>query len=195
MPFFDQLKAQADKAQFEANKMMRVNAVQNEINGLRNQFQARRDELSGLVYEAFKAGQLTDPKLISVCEAMQTLDNAIVAKQRDIDAIKQERAPGAGPTPAQPPRPATPAPTSAVSAPAAASGTVYGHICPKENIQLPENVMFCPNCGSKAVDVPAPAPAAPAPVLSARPSTCPNCQAPLAPNVAFCPNCGAKITA
>ncbi len=210
MPFFDRIKSGADKAAFEANRMMRVNQVQNEINGLKGQLAGRRDELGAAVYEQFKAGQLTDPKLVAICEAMRTLEAQVSAKEKDVEKIRQEQAPGTASQPAKPAAPAAPAPmptvpqapastipTQVTSTPASstpAAGAVYGHICPNEQIQLPANVMFCPSCGAKAIDVPPPAQApetTPAP--NAAPSVCPNCQTPLAPNAVFCPNCGTRV--
>ncbi|MGB8644366.1 MAG: zinc ribbon domain-containing protein [Anaerolineae bacterium] len=207
MPFFDRLKGEADKAAFEANRMMRVNSVQSEIGGLKGQLQARRDELGAAVYELFKAQQLTEPKLIAICEAMRTTEAAIAAKEKDIENIRHEKAPDHTAPVAKPasPMPGAPipgiptmvtAPAAVANAPAPAAGEVYGHICSNEKVPLPANVMFCPNCGAKAIDVPPPAAqastAAPAP--AATPGVCPNCQNPLAPNATFCPNCGARVS-
>ncbi len=192
MPLFDQLRGGVDRAKFEANKAMRVNTAQSELGALKTQMAGRRDELGAAVFALFKAGQLTEPDLVKICEAMVTLETNIAAKDKEIESIRAEVAPTA-PPPAPAAAPATPSRSVAAPAPApSTAGGPYGHICPTEKIPVPAGAAFCPSCGARAIDVPPPA--APAPAAPAQQRTCPNCNNPVAPNAGFCPNCGTKLT-
>jgi len=65
--------------------------------------------------------------------------------------------------------------------------------CPNCNAGLPDDAVFCDQCGTSISSSPAAAaPAAPAPAAG-RESTCPQCGAAAIPGEAFCDNCGASL--
>jgi predicted amidophosphoribosyltransferase len=68
--------------------------------------------------------------------------------------------------------------------------------CPNCGAELPEDAVFCDQCGASLGSSGAPA-VTPAPAAAAVPmaeSVCPQCGAPTIPGEAFCDNCGASLS-
>jgi predicted RNA-binding Zn-ribbon protein involved in translation (DUF1610 family) len=134
--------------------------VQGEINALQKQIATRKNELGAVAWELFCAKRLTEQELVAICEAIAQAEEQIAEKEKVIESIRQESLPIAEPLPV----------------------ATYGHICPKERIRLPDHAVFCPSCGSKAVDISPPTA-----------KVCSNCGTSVSENAAFCPNCGGRI--
>jgi DNA-directed RNA polymerase subunit RPC12/RpoP len=160
MDFVERLRGGMDRATFEANKHIRINTIQGEINTLKGQIATRKAELGAIAWELFRAQRLSQSELVALCEVMADLEKQIAEKDNTIEGIRQEMLPSPEPIPV----------------------VVFGHICPKERIVLPDQVSFCPNCGSRAIDIPPP-----------QSLSCPNCHASIAENATFCSHCGSKI--
>jgi RNA polymerase subunit RPABC4/transcription elongation factor Spt4 len=166
MGFLDSLRKGADRAQLEANKLVRINRVQSQINTLKQQIQQRIVQLGEKTLELHRTKQLSEPDLVALCEGIIALEKEITEKEAEIEAIKQEVLPEG----------------------VAAAPATYGHICPQCKINLPQEADFCPNCGSKAVDIPPPTPIAATTVVK-----CTNCGATLVEGAKFCLECGTKV--
>jgi len=167
MGFLDSMKKGTARAQLEADKLIRINRVQGQISGLKQQIRQKTHLLGEKSLELYRAEQLAEPDLMVICEGIVVLEEEIAEKEAQIETIKQESLPEE--------------PEEIEAAP-----TTYGHVCPQCEISLPEEAVFCPNCGSKAVDVLPPAAA----TTTAR---CTNCGAVLSEGTVFCPQCGTKI--
>lgn len=164
MEFLESMRKGAARAQLETEKLLRINRVQREINALKQRIRQRTLQLGEKSLELYRAEELSESALIAICEGIVTLEKEIAEKEVEIEAIRLESLP-----------------EEIVAAPA-----TYGHLCPQCKISLPEEAVFCPNCGSKAVDVPPPA----GPSMAAQ---CTNCGAMLLEDAVFCPQCGTKV--
>ena len=68
-------------------------------------------------------------------------------------------------------------------------------VCPSCNVDLPDDAVFCDQCGA-SLDSSAPSPApALARASPAGADVCPQCHVPTIPGEAFCDNCGASLAA
>lgn len=155
---FEGIRERATKAAFEADKLRRITQVRATIRGLRKELERKRKEIGDSALQLYDAGQLTQPQLVELCEQLAPLRNQIREKEAKIESIRKEKPPEA-PTPA-----------------------LYGHVCPRCKIKFPEEVDFCPRCGTKIENVPPPAT-----------SICPQCGAALVEGSAFCSSCGAEV--
>jgi len=164
--FLDRLKKGADRAAFEAERLRRIASVRSEINALKGRVKQNRKSLGIRALELFDADHLTQPELLEICEQIAALRQQVAEKEAKIEAIRQETLP-------EEPEPA-----------------LYGHICPRCKIRLPDEAQFCPRCGGPAADVlPPTLPEAPAGRL------CSNCGERLVEGAVSCPSCGTKVKA
>ena len=136
-----------NRAAATANRLVRTQQVEAAISNLRGQQRKVENEIGVKVLEKYRAGQFTDPDLVPSFQSWDNLAQQIAQKENEKKAIEAEAN--------QPPAPARQQP-----APAAPPAQAYGHLCSKERIPIPAGASFCPNCGSPAIDVPPPAPAA-----------------------------------
>ncbi len=196
--FFERIRLGADKARFEAERLLRINQAQSVLKDLERQLEGVTAAMGSKVVALYDAGTLTQPELVESCQRIEAMRQRISAQTAEIERIRNE----------QPPE----APVAARS----------GRMCPRCQIQLPVGTAFCPQCGSKAVDI-APPPVAPGvkcptcgetipagarfcptdgtPVEQATapppPPTavCPTCQASVPAGAMFCPECGTSTSA
>jgi len=161
--FLDRIKGEAEKAGFEAERFRRLNQAQGVLKGLQRDLERQTAAMGLQALALYDAGALTQPELVTACQQIDGARQRIADQQAQIERIRQEK----------PPEPV-------ISA-------VYGHICPRCQILLADEVRFCPRCGTQAVNVAPPPPAAG--------QTCAQCRAPLPPGTLFCPQCGARVEA
>lgn len=152
------VKEKAKRVAFEADKRKRIFQIQSEISSIKAQIERKTGEIGAAVLRLFDAGQLNQPELIELCKEIVALREQIVRKEMEIKEIEEEKFP---------------------EKPALA---IYGHICPKCKVKLPQEVVFCPRCGTKTVDIPAPTGLA-----------CAVCGFLLPEGAIFCPKCGTKV--
>lgn len=157
---FDEIKKQARRAAFEADKKKRIFQIRSEIGPLQREIERKTREIGVAVLQLFDAGRLNQDELVELCREVARLREQIAEKEAEIRRIEEEKFPEA-PTPA-----------------------LYGHICPKCKVQLPNEVVFCPRCGTKTVYV--------SPPLG---RVCPNCGLSLPEGTMFCPRCGTRLGA
>lgn len=159
--FFGRIKLGADKARFEAERLLRINQAQSVLKELERQLQGATAAMGSQVVALYDAGTLTQPELMESCQRIEAMRQRISAQTAEIERIRNE----------QPPE----APVVVRS----------GHMCPQCQIQLPVGTGFCPQCGSKAVDV------APPPVVPGL--KCPTCGEPIPAGARFCPIDGTSV--
>ncbi len=159
MEFLDYIREGTEMAKEEIEKRTRLVREGGELRRLRQHRDAVVRGLGERVLELFKSGEGAQDQIASECQAIITLEDQIARKELDMQRIAQLSA-------------------RRVTVP------VYGHICPGCQIQLPDEAVFCPNCGTQAEDVAPP---------EARGATCPECQAGIPVESKFCPWCGASL--
>lgn len=159
----------AGRVGFEAEKQRRVLQLQTELRGLRKQVEEGVVKVGEKALELYEQGQLDQADLAVVLEEVAALKAEIAQKEEEIEATKVEEF--------------VPPPTSAKST----------LMCPQCDKPLSEGAVFCPECGSEAVEVAPPEPETPAEPEAGL--TCPNCGESLAEGAAFCHKCGTKMEA
>lgn len=168
MPIMDQFKRGVDKAKFEADRLVRINRVQNEIGNVKREIFSVREKIAAAVIDHHKQGDLLHADLEELCGAIDQFETQIAEKEAQIAAIRAEVLPST-PVPAAPP----PSPSGSTNR------------CPHCGFAAPAGAVFCPNCGKQIP--PPPPPVAPAA------NKCSNCSFGLGAEAAFCPNCGQKV--
>lgn len=171
---FDKFKQNVGQAaavaKWKADQMVRQNKVQGEVNNIKREVAAARDQIAGGVLDMRQRGEQLPPEIEALCANIDGLMAQLAEHEAQLAAINAEQAPGAAPAPA------------AYAAPAAATKS-----CPNCHTSVPAAAMFCTTCGYNFAQPPAPAPA---PVASV---TCPNCHFEVQGGAAFCPNCGTRV--
>lgn len=155
---FEGIREGAAKAAFEADKLRRITQIRASIRSLKKKLEQEKKKISDAVLQLYDAGEVTQPELLALCEQLAPLRSQIAEKEAEIKRIRQEK-------PAEVPSPA-----------------LYGHICPRCKTEFPEEVVFCPHCGTRIEDVPPPAG-----------FVCPQCNAALVEGAVFCSFCGARV--
>jgi len=165
MSLWDSVKRGVSGAQLSADKLLRVNKERSEISRLENEIRKLKRSLGDQAYELYQGGKLKQKDIVESCSAIDALYEEINVHQEQIDVIQAEELP-------KPP--------------------LTGHVCPQCEKRLPAKAAFCPDCGTKAIDIePEPEPEPPQPSEEA--AVCPECGTELDEGAAFCPSCGAKI--
>jgi hypothetical protein len=159
----------AGRVGFEAEKQRRMLQLQNELRGVKKQLEEGVVKVGEKVLELHEQGQLDHADLTEVLEEVAALKAEVVQKEEEIEATKVEEY---------------------VPPPTAAKSTL---MCPQCDKPLPEGAVFCPECGSEAVEIAPPEPEPPDEPEAG--VTCPNCGESLAEGAAFCHKCGTKTEA
>jgi len=90
MSLFGSVKGKAQQAQFEANKLLRINQIQRDINALRRQEQQTKFSLGSSAYDQFLKNELKDTALVSICDEIKKLEIDIDVKEKEIVEIRGE---------------------------------------------------------------------------------------------------------
>jgi peptidoglycan hydrolase CwlO-like protein len=152
--FLDRLKSGADKAAFEADRMLRLNQAQSALKALERDLDKELTELGRKVLVLHDAGTLTQPELQESLAPIDELRQKLAAQRAEVERIRQEKPPEAeSEQPVEPPQPAAPprpvVGTGEEPAAEAPSPAAQGTVCPRCQTPLPPNVRFCPECGYK----------------------------------------------
>lgn len=157
--FVDGIRDQAARAKFEAGRLVRLQREQNKLGQLQGQKRDLLGNLGEIVWDMFEAGQINDPRLLTVCRQAQSLNQEIATQEANIEQIRQE----APPEPPKCPRcgreinlsdafcpgcgaiitPAVPQPAPAAQSPAAS------RICPNCGKVMRSGAGFCSSCGAR----------------------------------------------
>ena len=143
-----------DRAKFEAEKFQKTTRLQNEINELRKEIDARRMEFGDRALQLYRAGQIQSATLGEILKAMESLQSTITLKEEELKTaqadvyvdptppagVQSQNVPISTETSTQPSQPTG-------SAPSAAPAGMK--LCPNCQFQMPTAAMFCPNCGAR----------------------------------------------
>ncbi len=171
MPWFDKalksVQGTAEKAAFEADKLVRVRREEGALNEAQAKVQGKLAELGQAALALYRDGALTDPAVAGLAEEIVSLENQVKQQQDKLEAVRNEQygvatgqaAPApAAPVAAQPPAtPPAAQPYTPPSAPPVAP--------PVEDFQAAPTAM----------------------------TECPNCHTPVKATAAFCPECGTRL--
>lgn len=193
MDFIRDIRRRADEVAFEADKALRVQRKQGEVNQLQRQIQHKLSELGAAAYAWHQDGQELPSTLLPLAQGIDTLYADSRARQNEIEAIRREVLP-AIPTVGDQRCASCERPLPDGAAFCQHCGTRVPPPqpmipCPHCGISLPADARFCANCG-KAVASP-PAQTTPAPAQDA--IVCASCGAEIAGSAAFCDVCGAAL--
>jgi hypothetical protein len=149
--FLDKLKSGADKAAFEADRLVRVNQAQSTLKSIQRELETEVAATGQQVLALYDAGTLTQPELLALCPKIDELRGRIAAQEAEVERIRQEKPPEAT-APAQERMPEAAVPVASMQ-PEVPTPAVRGRTCPNCQAPLPDDVRFCPECGSKVVDL------------------------------------------
>ena len=161
MGFLDELKKGVGKAGLEAEKTMRITRLDATAGSLGKQKEKLLRKLGEEVYALYAPEDPEIAEWASTCEAIATIEDEIAEIEREKEKVRQ----GILPRESRP---------------------LHGHICPRCRRSLPQEAVFCPECGSAAADVPPPS--------TGTGAKCPHCGEALPESAADCPNCGEKVS-
>ena len=152
MSFLDNISKKisegVERAKFEAEKLQRTVALQNELAEIKRQLDAKRMEFGDRAMELYKAGKIQSPTLGELMRAMEQLQVRLTLKEEELKLahsqtyVEPQPSPGAQSVPINV-EPATP-PPSAQTRPGGAPDT---KVCSNCSFQMPSSAVFCPNCG------------------------------------------------
>ena len=135
--FLDRMKSGAEKAAFEAERLVRVNQAKSVLRGLQRDLEAQVANMGQQALELHDTGRLTQPELLAVCASIEELRGKIQAQEAEVERIQQERPPSeTGSEEAQQPPAAAPAERT----------------CPNCHSPLAADVRFCQECGTRVAD-------------------------------------------
>lgn len=141
-----------DRAKFEAEKFQKTTKLQNEINELKKEIEARRLEFGDRALELYRAGQIQSTTLGDILRAIEGLQASVTLKEEELSASQAEvfTEPPAAPQSQQIPI-SHEAPTQTYAPQAPAQGAMPAGMkqCPHCSFQMPNAAMFCPNCGAR----------------------------------------------
>lgn len=155
------LRDETERAKFEAARALRLQREQSKLGQMQNRKSDQLRTLGEVVWEMHTAGQPLDPRLVTICQQVQTVSQQISEQEAMIEAIKQE----------QPPEPLKcagcnrelsssdafcPSCGAAVAAPVAApdakaAATARESICPQCGNPVRTGATFCARCGHRIV--------------------------------------------
>jgi len=164
MSLWNSMKRSVSSAQLSADKLLRVNKERTEISRLESEIRKLKRDLGDQAFVLYQSGKLKQKDIVASCSTIDALFAEIQTHEEAIDAIQAEE------LPKQP---------------------LTGHVCPTCEKRLPAKQVYCPDCGTKAIDI-VPEEAEPIEEPEA-PSVCPECGAEVEADSAFCPSCGVKI--
>lgn len=168
MAWFDKalksVQSTAEKAAFEADKLVRVKREESALADIQRAMQTRLADLGQAALALYHAGSLADPSVAALAQEIAGLEEQVQQQKEKLEAVRGEQYQPGG-------QPAAPAPAAEETAPAAPAAEEPARVAP-----------------APAAEEPAPAePEAPASV------TCPNCQTEVKATVTFCPECGTRL--
>ena len=157
MAIFDKIGAAAKNLADKTNDAIEINKINSKIGSEKNKAAALKVQLGELYWEKFEAGAALDEDAQALCAQIVECMDAIRGYEAEIVRIKVEN---------QKPEPAPAART-----------------CAQCGATLEGEARFCPGCGAKVEQPPAP----PAQRF------CAGCGAQIGPDAKFCNSCGTKV--
>jgi hypothetical protein len=150
--FLDKLKSGADKAAFEADRLVRVNQAQSALRNLQRELETEMEALGKQALALYDAGTLTQSELLALMPQIEAKRQQIADQEAEVERIRQEKPAEAGAPAPDRPAPGAPAPYAAATPPPPPTPVVTGRACPNCGAALAADVRFCPECGSRVED-------------------------------------------
>lgn len=152
--FLDKLKSGADKAAFEAERLVRVNQAQAAVRAAQRDLEEQTVALGREALALYDAGALAQQELLATCRSIDASRQQVATLEAEVERIRQEKPPEPG---AQPEPEAAAAGTAAAplrAQPVAPPEAVeQGQTCPNCGSALRAGIRFCPECGTKLENV------------------------------------------
>ena len=132
MAFFDKITAAAKSAKESANTAIEVGKLNLKIKGENDSIEQFKGQIGDLLWAQYQEGEVTDPRIIALCESIAAANANIEALQQQIAELK-----------------APAAPAEAEDAEEEAPQPVLERHCTQCGAVVPEEGKFCSNCGAQ----------------------------------------------
>jgi rubrerythrin len=117
------LRGGADRAAFEAGKLMRLQRVQLEQRSHERERRDAVEQLGEATWRLYEQGRISEPELVGLCHAVQTATHEIAELEQAAAKVRSEQA-------GKPEQAATPT-------------------CPGCGHTVRSGAVFCPHCGRR----------------------------------------------
>lgn len=132
MAFFDKITAAAKSAKESANTAIEVGKLNMKIKGENDSIEQFKGQIGDLLWAQYLEGEVTDPRIIALCESIAAANANIEALQQQIEELKAPAAPAEEEEPEEEePQP------------------VLERHCTQCGAVVAEESKFCSNCGSQ----------------------------------------------
>lgn len=132
MAFFDKITAAAKSAKESANTAIEVGKLNMKIKGENDSIEQFKGQIGDLLWAQYLEGEVTDPRIIALCESIAAANANIEALQQQIEELKAPAAPVEEEVPeVEEPQP------------------VLERHCTQCGAVVSEESKFCSNCGAQ----------------------------------------------
>lgn len=147
------VQSTAEKAAFEADKLVRVKREEGALADMQRKVQARLADLGQAALALYHAGSLTDPGVAALAQELAGLEEQVQQQKGKLAAVRSEQfqsgSQPVAPAPvAEEPAPAAPEPVLEQPAPPAPEAPAL-ITCPNCQSEVKATVTFCPECGNR----------------------------------------------
>ena len=133
MAFFDKITAAAKSAKESANTAIEVGKLNMKIKGQNDSIEQFKGQIGDLLWAQYQEGEVTDPRIIALCESIAAANANIEELQQQIEVLKAPAAPVEEEE----------EPVEEESQP------VLERHCTQCGAVVPEESKFCSNCGAQ----------------------------------------------
>ena len=132
MAFFDKITAAAKSAKESANTAIEIGKLNMKIKGENDSIEQFKGQIGDLLWAQYQEGEVTDPRIIALCESIAAANANIEELQQQIAVLKAPAAPVEEEEPVEEePQP------------------VLERHCTQCGAVVPEDGKFCSNCGAQ----------------------------------------------
>lgn len=168
------LSTGVDRARFEAERFQRTTRISGEVSNVKSQIDTNMRQLGERTMELYDEGRIDAPEIASLAQIIRQLRNQQAEKENELNEAQNEsfeawlaRQPQPTHAPEQPVNAETMSSDATVIPPASATDTTTSappfagatggeqaagntpYACTNCGYQLPNNAVFCPNCGTR----------------------------------------------
>ena len=93
MAFFDKITAAAKSAKESANTAIEVGKLNMKIKGENDSIEQFKGQIGDLLWAQYQEGEVTDPRIIALCESIAAANANIEELQQQIEVLKALAAP------------------------------------------------------------------------------------------------------
>ncbi len=133
MAFFDKITAAAKSAKESANTAIEVSKLNMKIKGENDSIEQFKGQIGDLLWAQYQEGEVTDPRIIALCESIAAANANIEELQQQIEVLKTPAAPVEG---EEEPAEEEPQP-------------ILERHCTQCGAVVAEENKFCSNCGAQ----------------------------------------------